>query len=270
MTVHTQPPEALYPPGLMTQLGTSARGTNWRRNLLAWIGCLQLIYAVSIILTSSGRGVSGLLQRDTGLPTGFLSVLFLFGAGHYLRGLRPRYSLLTSLIGQGLYAIAAIAYAVRGEIDITVASAHSGIFVMCVLAVIAISQRMQGVRRQYQVHSLLMPAMSFALLGYTVGLVLQPGSGTAGWILRQFGNNPYAIVPYGVLTFWFAVGSGFIFHNHIKSRGLYLALLSQYVYALASLGYLISTPNVPILGIVAHLAFSITSGIVILIQNQDQ
>lgn len=270
-------PEQPYQ-GLLTQLGEEALGVDWRRWLIAWIGTALGIYAISIPLTASPQSIHMLVQRDYGWSPVIFVMLFLFGVGHYLRGLRPRYSLLTSLVGWFVYSIFTVHYLLRGEITLTLTCAHLGTFVVCGFAIVATAQyeeaRVKGQRVKYPVHHLLMPAMAFVLAGYAIGVGSQPDSTVAGYIhmqltgLRILGMLIGDLLIYG-LGFWLILGAGYAFHNHINAKGLLVALGSQYVFCFAALGYFMATPDAPFTAIAAHITFAITSFIIVLIQTQE-
>lgn len=254
-----------HPPGLMTDLADRAVLLNWRKVLLIWIGCVQGLYALSLMIPSTGRAIPDLIQRDFGVSPFLFVLLFLYGIGHYLRGLRPRYSLVTSLVGQGLYTLAAAYYAGQGQASITILASHGGTFVVCFLAIAAIAQDATYTCPTIRFHHMLMPAMSLALALYAVGIGLQPDRQVAGWIGTNIGP-----LPLSILNGWLALGSGYIFYNHIKASGLYLALVSHYLYTAAAIAFFLTVPGVPVVAIGSHVMFAITSGIVILIQTQER
>lgn len=254
----------MHAPSLMTSLAESVSLVSARRLMLRWIGCVQALYALSLFLTSSGTTIPQLVERDFGIKPFAFTLLFLFAIGHYMRGLRPRYSLITSLAGQLAITIAAAYYVGRGEASITVLASHGGTFLVCYLAIASIAQEAAARRTRVRFHNLMMPAMSMTLALYAIGMGLQPNAGVAGWIARTIGGS----VRDG-LNVWLALGAGYIFHNHIAPRGLYLALVSHYLYTAAALAFLVLTPTVSLVAIASHVVFSITATMVILIATQE-
>ena len=257
-------PTPAYPPSLMTNLAESVSLVSARKLMLTWIGCVQGLYIVSLLIPSSGRSIASLVQRDFGIPYFAFVLLFLFAIGHYLRGLRPRYSLITSLIGQASITVMAAYYVGQGQVSITVLASHGGTFLVCYLAIASTAQEASYRRTRIRFHNLLMPAMSITLALYAIGMGLQPNAGLAGWIAQTMGS-----LPRDALNVWLAVGAGYIFHNHIEPRGLYLALVSHYLYVLMAIIFLITTPGVAVVAVMSHFIFAVTSSMVILIATQE-
>lgn len=245
-----------------------AAGVDWRRILLGWIGCIQILYAAALLLPESQtRGLISRLQTDYNIPPLLIVGLFLFGFGHYLRGLRPRYSLLTSLVGQTLYAAFTLHYVLIGVFPLAVLASHGGTYLVCLMVVVAKAQNATGWPhlRGTRVHNLLMPAMSITLMVYACGVALQPTAGVAGWIQSSVG-----LLPLVFLNGWLFIGAGYIFHNHITAKRLSIGLAGQTIYALASIGYFVTSDNVPIVATLSHAVFAITSNLVVMVQTQEQ
>lgn len=250
------------PPTLATRVARHASTRNWQEIMIAWIGCTLALYAIAVVVALD-RGIPALIERDTGVSARVWPLIFMFGFGHYLRGLRPRYALLTSLVGSALYTLATAHYVGRGVIGLSTLAAHGGIFLVSYLAIAALAQDRQPGPHRFRFHHMLMPAISLVLLTYMAGLGTP--SGVAGWIITRLGP-----LPLYLLALWFAVGAGYVIHNHINASGLFVALVCQFLYMVAAMAYFVVTPGLPLVIIGSHVSLAVTTTLVIFLQTQEQ
>jgi hypothetical protein len=253
------------PPTLATRVAQRANRFEWRRIMIAWIGCVLGCYALMFVTPSSVPSIPDLVARDLGVPAIMWAWVFLFGFGHYLRGVKPRYQLMTSMIGPILYTVATAHYVRTGEASLAALAGHGGLFLVCYLILAALAQDVTTTGHRFRFHRALPPALSAVLSVYLVSIGLQPSVGIAGWIATTLGA-----VPLHLLGLWFAVVSGYLLHNHIEAVGLFLALLSQHLYTIAGIVFFLTTPGVPLVAIGSHIMLAITTGLIIVLQTQEQ
>jgi hypothetical protein len=253
------------PPTLATRVARRATRVNWRKIMIAWIGCVLGLYALMFVIPSPVPSIPDLVARDLGIPAIMWAWIFLVGFGHYLRGVKPRYQLMTSMIGPILYTVATAHYVHTGEASIAALAGHGGLFLVCYLVLAALAQDVTTTGHRFRFHRALMPALGITLSLYLASIGLQPSVGVAGWIVTTLGE-----VPLQLLGIWFSVVIGYVLHNHIEAAGLFLALLSQHLYAIAGLVFCFTTPGVPLAAIGSHVMLAITTGLIIVLQTQEQ
>lgn len=238
--------------------------TDWRRMFLRWCCVVQVVYLVTLILP--GRNIPRLVEDEFGLSPLVFAFLFAYGAGHFSRGLRPRFSLATAFVGQGLYAVFAVYYAVRGEASWTVLAAHGGTFLVLFVGAMALAQ--DTVFNRYKVrvrlHNLLMPCISTTLGLYALGIAAQPHVGIAGWLESQLGTPPLVILGFAL-----ALASGYVFHNHISAEKLFAALVPDYMYVIFAVWYFLAVPGVAPVAIASHIVFAVSASLVVILQTRE-
>jgi hypothetical protein len=224
------------------------------------------------VVAQQSRGIRGFLERDLHVSPLLVGVVFLGGVGITVRGLTPRWWLVPSVAGQGIYAMAALAYAIHMDVTLTQFAGHGGLFLLSLFGLIAaiplppqnaILARPQRLLITLS-KTLLIPIIGVTLGLYAVGLVARPDAGVSMFIQSQFGS----VVIVGMVV-WFAVGAGVVIQNHIPASVLFVALIPQGIYAFMAVSLLGTDNRVSLAGVIVHLLFLITAGFVVLIQTTE-
>lgn len=266
---------AISPPAVFDR----ALDINYRAVLRIWMTITQWVYILGIAwavwVPESGKGILAFIARDYHINPGMLTLPFWVSIGMSLRGAKARYRYLGVLFGQGVYAVFTLHYVLRGEVSILSAASHVMLMLIYIMSAIAMAQdaHHRAARDHYPATpdlrvrgvSFLMPLLGIAMILYGMGIAVG-GSGTTlgGSLNAEFGThfkNGFAIIM--------CIAGGAIFFNHIPGHWLFIGILPQWVYSVFLLALLRGYPNVSLIGVLVNVAFSVTAGLIVLIQTQD-
>lgn len=230
-----------------------------------------------LLVPDSSMGLLGLLQEDFGVRRNALvslfMALFFMDISQQRRGLRPTWAYLTSLSGQCVLALVAIAYTIQGRISLVGLYTYVGPFALSVIGLLVAIERThlrppwfvpRWVRENTK--HIMLTSISILLWVLAWGLLTRPDALVARFIQNRYGLG-FFIIMIG-FTLW---GAGQLRHNHMQHWQALRRMLGIYLYSLMVV-ILISADNTAIAPLTVYLSLSIAvlSALFALIQAQDQ
>lgn len=246
--------------GAITRLASPAASLNMNHILIHSIAlgnaALLLSFIWALLHPSSSMGLLELVKEDLGLSRNI--VLSLYGAlfvadiAYLAGGIQPGYNGFHGLYGMGAMATTALIYTIAGETGFVRFAAFGGIFVLSALGIATVAQNMSPRNDHPRAKRYIIPAISWILLCYAVGLITRPESP-----LSQFITDRVHLGFFVIVIVWLLIGHGYLRRDRVSIGAMAAFTFGQYLVTLMLIGLFISGEDFSVISLVAHVFLSV-------------
>ena len=240
-------------------------------------GAILLCLLWMLVVPDSGLGLLQFVVNDTGLRRNTVIALFMalffMDIAQALRGVVPTWSYLTTLSGQGAFAVLGAIYTLQGSVGLVGFYTHVGPFLLSFIGILVAIQRARLHPPWFVPHwmrentkRVMLTTLSFLLFVLAWGLLTRPDTNIGTFIQTRYGLGAF-VVMIGVML-W---GAGQLRHNHMKPWQALRRTFGIWLFSFMSL-YLLATDNEAIAPLSVYLSLSVAllSALFAIVQSYDE